>query len=225
MADFFDVNSAGSDSHLQFTNWALDNNDAYDYAADTRGYTYAAVVHLITPGWTLRLGEALMPKVANGIDLDWHVRRARGDNLELEWRPSASLTLRSLAFANHANMGDYQDALTAFEQGLDARPDIEAHRRQGRVKYGAGERVRGGRRRHRVWPRRVERRTKRIVRLHRSERHDRSRPGTGGAPMEPAGRSRGPRDRLERHREYLARGGLGFLLAVTVGGLRLHVDF
>jgi len=40
MADFFDVNAAGSDSHLQFTNWTVDNNGAYDYAADTRGYTY-----------------------------------------------------------------------------------------------------------------------------------------------------------------------------------------
>ena len=41
MADFFDVNAVGSDSHLQFTNWTVDNNGAYDYAADTRGYTYA----------------------------------------------------------------------------------------------------------------------------------------------------------------------------------------
>src|SRR5262249_8612917 len=40
VVDFFDVNSVGSDSHLQFTNWTVDNNGAYDYAADTRGYTY-----------------------------------------------------------------------------------------------------------------------------------------------------------------------------------------
>ncbi len=39
MVDFFDNNSVGSDSHLQFTNWAIDNNGAYDYAANTRGYT------------------------------------------------------------------------------------------------------------------------------------------------------------------------------------------
>jgi len=36
IVDFFDVNSTGSDSHLQFTNWTVDNNGAYDYAADTR---------------------------------------------------------------------------------------------------------------------------------------------------------------------------------------------
>ena len=40
LPDSFDLNSVGSDSHLQFTNWTIDNNGAYDYAADTRGYTY-----------------------------------------------------------------------------------------------------------------------------------------------------------------------------------------
>ena len=43
-ADFFDVNSVGSDSHYQFMNWTIDNNGAYDYAADTRGYTYGVMV-------------------------------------------------------------------------------------------------------------------------------------------------------------------------------------
>jgi hypothetical protein len=37
MADFFDLNGIGSDSHSQFLNWTVDNNGAYDYAADTRG--------------------------------------------------------------------------------------------------------------------------------------------------------------------------------------------
>ena len=39
LPDIFDVNSVGTDSHLQFTNWTIDNNGAWDYAADTRGYT------------------------------------------------------------------------------------------------------------------------------------------------------------------------------------------
>ena len=57
MADFFDVNAVGSDSHLQFTNWTVDNNGAYDYAADTRGYTYAAIVEYDTPTM-VRCGSA-----------------------------------------------------------------------------------------------------------------------------------------------------------------------
>ena len=83
MADFFDLNAVGSDSHLQFTNWTVDNNGAYDYAADTRGYTWAVIVEYDTPAWSLRFGEALMPTVANGIDLDWNLARARAENLEV----------------------------------------------------------------------------------------------------------------------------------------------
>ena len=83
VADFFDVNPVGSDSHLQFMNWAIDNNGAYDYAADTRGYTVAAIAEYDAPRWSLRFAEALMPTVANGIDLDWDLTRARGKNLEL----------------------------------------------------------------------------------------------------------------------------------------------
>ena len=39
----FDLNGVGTDSHLQFINWAIDNNPAFDYAADTRGYTFGFV--------------------------------------------------------------------------------------------------------------------------------------------------------------------------------------
>ena len=87
MADFFDVNAVGSDSHLQFTNWTVDNNGAYDYAADTRGYTDAAIVEYDTPSWSLRFGDALMPTVANGIELDWNIARAHAENLEFELHP------------------------------------------------------------------------------------------------------------------------------------------
>ena len=44
MADFFDLNTYGTDSNLQFMNWTVDNNGAYDYAADTRGFTFAALI-------------------------------------------------------------------------------------------------------------------------------------------------------------------------------------
>lgn len=48
-------------------NWTVDNNGAYDYAADTRGYTFAAMVEYDDRRWAVRFAEALMPKVANGI--------------------------------------------------------------------------------------------------------------------------------------------------------------
>jgi high affinity Mn2+ porin len=138
MADFFDVNAAGSDSHLQFTNWTVDNNGAYDYAADTRGYTYAAIVEYDAPTWALRFGEALMPTVANGIDMDWNIARARAENLELELRPVTGLAVRLLGYANHANMGNYDEAINSFLAGSDQTPDVAAHRQPGRVKTGFG---------------------------------------------------------------------------------------
>ena len=141
VVDFFDVNAVGSDSHLQFTNWTVANSGAYDYAADTRGYTYGVIVEYDTPRWSVRGAEALMPTVANGIVLDWNVARARGENVEVELRPIAGMVLRLLGYANHANMGSYTAAIHAFEDGQETPPDIQAHRQQGRVKYGVGTNV------------------------------------------------------------------------------------
>jgi hypothetical protein len=141
MADFFDLNSVGSDSHLQFMNWTVDNNGAYDYAADTRGYTWGTVLEYQDRAWGARFGEALMPTVANGISFDWNLRRARAENFELEFRPkiaSRNGAIRLLSYVNHANMGDYREAVNAFLAGQTAAPDVVATRRQGRVKYGFG---------------------------------------------------------------------------------------
>jgi hypothetical protein len=140
--DSFDVSGVGSDSHLQFLNWTVDNNGAYDYAADTRGYTYGFLAEYQSVGWAFRFGEMLMPKIANGIDLDWDLRRARAENYELELRPKLlkdrKSTVRLLAYENHANMGDYQEAVARYKAGVGARPIIENTRRQGTVKYGFG---------------------------------------------------------------------------------------
>ncbi len=142
IADYFDVNSSGSDSHLQFLNWTAVNNGAYDYAADTRGYTVAAIAEYQEHFWGVRFGEALMPKVANGPALDYDVLRARAENIEFEFRPELlqkrKTIFRLLSFINHANMGSYREAIEAFLAGTDPRPIIELHRKQGRIKYGFG---------------------------------------------------------------------------------------
>jgi high affinity Mn2+ porin len=142
LADYFDVNSVGSDSHLQFLNWTAVNNGAYDYAADTRGYTVAAMVEYQDHTWGVRFGEALMPKVANGPKLDYDLLRARSENIELEFRPELGkdkkTIIRVLSFINHADMGSYREAVQAFLAGTDPQPNIEAHRKQSRIKYGSG---------------------------------------------------------------------------------------
>ena len=142
LPDYFDLNPAGGDSHLQFLNWTVDNNGAYDYAADTRGYTIGVVVEFEARVWGARLGEALMPKIANGIDYDWHIATSHADNLELELRRGLVAgrlgAIRLLLYDNHANMGSYREAISAFVSGVDAAPDIVAHRRPGRTKRGIG---------------------------------------------------------------------------------------
>jgi high affinity Mn2+ porin len=142
LADYFDVNSVGSDSHLQFLNWTDVNNGAYDYAADTRGYTVAAMAEYQDRNWGIRFAEALMPKEANGPKLDFDLLRARSENIEFEFRPELrkqqATVVRLLSFINHADMGSYREAIQAFLAGIDARPTIEAHRKQGRIKYGFG---------------------------------------------------------------------------------------
>lgn len=140
--DWFDVNSVGSDSHYQFMNWSLDNEGAYDYAADTRGYTYGVELEYNDRNWAFRYGAMMMPKIANGLHLDADLARARGDNYEYELRPRALpnrvTVLRALAFVNHANMGSYREAINEYLAGQTPVPDITAVRQQGRVKYGFG---------------------------------------------------------------------------------------
>ncbi len=145
LPDYFDINSIGSDSHLQFMNWTVDNNGAWDYAADTRGYTYAAVAEYDDKVWSARYAVALMPTVANGIDLDWNLRHASGQNWEFELRkpllgrllpPDRKGDLRILGYVNHAHMGLYRDANKAYLSGEDPTPEITKHETYGAVKYG-----------------------------------------------------------------------------------------
>src|SRR3984893_2167823 len=142
MVDFFDQNSVGSDTHLQFTNWTVDNNGAYDYAADTRGYTVGVTVDYEDGNWGFRFGEGLMPKVANGIDLVWRPWQVHAENFEYELRhgviPKKAGIVRVLAFTNYANMGIYRDAVAQFDKGLVSAPDITKHPWHITRKYGFG---------------------------------------------------------------------------------------
>jgi len=147
LPDYLDINSIGTDSHLQFLNWTVDNNGAWDYAADTRGYTYAVVTEYDDKNWSARYALALMPTVANGIDVDWNLRRASGQNWEFELRkpllgsllsPDRNGVIRVLSYVNHAHMGLYRDANKAFLAGEGTRPVIQDHEKFGAVKYGFG---------------------------------------------------------------------------------------
>ena len=142
LADFFDNNSVGSDSHLGFLNWTVDNNGAWDYAANTRGYTDGAMVEYDDRRWAMRFAEALMPKIANGINLDADLGRARSENAEFELHravvPHREGVLRLLGYSNQANMGSYRVAINNFLAGVTPTPEITAHPLQTTTKYGFG---------------------------------------------------------------------------------------
>ena len=148
LPDFFDVNEVGSDSHLQFMNWTVDNNGAWDYAADTRGYTVGGMAEYDDHIWSLRYGIFAMPTVANGIDLDWAFSRAHGQNGEFELRRGFIRqhrgTQRILFYANRAHMGNYRQTVEDFLNGSDTAeygvtvPTITLHEHFGALKYGFG---------------------------------------------------------------------------------------
>ena len=142
LVDFFDLNTWGQDSHLQFLNWTVDNNGAYDYAANTRGYTDSVLVEYDDHWWAVRFAESLMPKVANGINLDADIARARAENFEFEARGKhiahRAGVVRLTSYLNHADMGNYNAAIANFLAGKTPKPDIISTRQQGRHKYGFG---------------------------------------------------------------------------------------
>jgi high affinity Mn2+ porin len=133
--DVIDANPVSNDPHMRFMSWGLWASAAYDYPADTRGYTWGASVSVDVGDWSGRAGIFLEPKVANGMDLDWDVLRSRGLVAEGERRWSWSGRaggVRALAFLNTARMGDYEAALASGS----VPPDVTASRQDGRKKFG-----------------------------------------------------------------------------------------
>lgn len=132
--DYFDTNVYSHDPRSQFLNWGLMDTGAWDYAADTRGYTWGFYWELAAARWAVRVASVLEPATANGLAFDWHVRRAHGSNAEVEYAYAVGSTpgrARLLAYANQAHMGWYADAVA--QGGI---PDIVATRRY-RTKLGA----------------------------------------------------------------------------------------
>ena len=86
------------------------DNGAWDYAADTRGYTLGFMIEYNTRVIALRFASVMVPEEANQLSLDTNITHARGDNFELEYRyhlGAQTGKLRSLAYINHARMGSY----------------------------------------------------------------------------------------------------------------------
>jgi high affinity Mn2+ porin len=135
IADIFDQNGFSHDPRTQFMNWSIMSNGAWDFPADTRGYTLGFVLEYVRPDWSLRLSSVMVPKEANGMTMDTDLGKAHSETLELElpydWDGRKG-TFRAGSFLTHARMGNYRNAsdVPAYER------DITQTRLPGRTKYG-----------------------------------------------------------------------------------------
>src|SRR5262249_37724428 len=129
-----DDNRYSHDPRTQFLPWSIMYNGAWDYPANVRGYTYGFAAELNRKEWALRYGVFMEPEFANGTTLDSRVLKANGHVVEFERRYELCDhpgKLRLMAYLNNAHMGNYRQAIA--EMPVD--PDITQTRAY-RVKYG-----------------------------------------------------------------------------------------
>ncbi|HEY4336544.1 MAG TPA: carbohydrate porin, partial [Puia sp.] len=142
LGDFFDGSNVSHDPRMDFMNWAFMNNGAYDYAANTRGYTFGFVAELVKPGWTLRVGTALEPRYANGPDLDEKYFKTNSENIEFEKRWATPKgrkgVLRLLGYYNINHAPKYRDVINEKLNGTDTTLDVIFGKQYGGKKPGLG---------------------------------------------------------------------------------------
>lgn len=135
LGDLYDNNDYSNNARTQFMNWALMNNGAWDYAANTRGYTYNFTTELQLGKFNVKAGVAALPDVANGPDLSTDFSEsleALGEiskTIKINKRPGK---IALLGFYNRTHMGSYAQASQM------ATPYLRATQTAGRQKYGFG---------------------------------------------------------------------------------------
>ncbi len=139
-SDFFDDNNYSHDPRTQFMAWGMMYNGAWDYPADTRGYTWGIVNEFHTRSWSFKYGVAAEPRVANGGRFDRRLFADQGQTFEEERRYSIAShpgAIRWLQYLNRTRSGSYGEAVHLAEQ-TGTTPDVQAIRRPGTLKYGTG---------------------------------------------------------------------------------------
>jgi len=143
LADFYDNNAYSHDARSQFMNWVLMDNGAWDYPANTRGYTYGLVVQLIEPTWYINFSDAMEPLQANGPVMDPNITKTFGLTLETGFTFKAGKqtgALSLLLFMNQNRAPYYSNAIAEYEAtgntGALNIDDDSAY--NGDKKYGVG---------------------------------------------------------------------------------------
>lgn len=137
--DIFDDNAFAHDGRTQFINWALLTHGAFDFAADTRGYTWGLALEYRDGDWALRAGRFAQPIESNGMAIDFDVIAHQGDVVELEHDHSVGGMvgkIRLLGFRNFAKMGGFREAV-AYARANGGSPSVATVRRD-QSKVGGG---------------------------------------------------------------------------------------
>lgn len=112
--DIFDNNKYANDQRSQFLNWGLVANEAWDYPADSLGFTTGLAAEFNQPQWTLRYGFFQVPRVSNGLAQDKDYLQAWAMVTEFERRYTLNEhpgTVRLLTYLNQAHMGSYEEVV------------------------------------------------------------------------------------------------------------------
>jgi high affinity Mn2+ porin len=118
ISDFYDKNSYSHDPRAQFFNWSLMSNGAWDYPADTRGYTSGVVVELFQPKWAIRLSTVAVPVIANHSQMEYVPGKAHSETAELEWKTNINSrpgVIRLLFSYTASRAPSYEEGLVALK--------------------------------------------------------------------------------------------------------------
>ena len=139
--DFFDDNSYAHDPRTQFQNFAIFSMGAYGYAADTKGFTYGAVIEWYQDNYILKFARLAMPTVPNTAQLDYSLSKDYGNQVELTrshelWgQPGA---VRGLFYQQRAFMGNYQNAINQAQATNTSPPNVVDVRQAATNSWGYG---------------------------------------------------------------------------------------
>jgi high affinity Mn2+ porin len=118
ISDFFDGNEYSHDPRTQFLNWSLMSNGAWDYAANTRGYTFGIVAEYFRPNWAIRISSVAVPAIANSPKMEYDISKAHSETFEIERKISFKKrpgTLRFLFSEMYSKAPSYQSGMKAIE--------------------------------------------------------------------------------------------------------------
>lgn len=144
IANFYDDNIYSKDPRSQFFNCSLWANGAWDYPANTRGYTMGLVVELFKANWALRISSVAVPAIANYHKMEYNIH-AHSETFEVEHTLLINARkgkIRLMASGTHSRAPSYLEGLKAIANNnvfmLNVFQGNAENNKYGGTKYSGG---------------------------------------------------------------------------------------